>query len=215
MNKMVMALLLVSLLGLAGCDSAYYGVYEQFGVLKNDLLVDRVEDAVEAQEEAKEEFKSAFEQFEAVVGVPDSDLKSVYNKLSGAFEDAQAKAAEVDSRVAAVEDVSEDLFDEWAEEIEQISNSSLQQKSKDQLRASKRRYANLHKAMTRAQDRMEPVLTAFSDHVLFLKHNLNAQAIASLKGELAGIESDVGRLIADMESSIAQAQSFLKTMDAG
>ena len=185
MNKMVMALLLVSLLGLAGCDSAYYGVYEQFGVLKNDLLVDRVEDAVEAQEEAKEEFKSAFEQFEAVVGVPDSDLKSVYNKLSGAFEDAQAKAAEVDSRVAAVEDVSEDLFDEWAEEIEQISNSSLQQKSKDQLRASKRRYANLHKAMTRAQDRMEPVLTAFSDHVLFLKHNLNAQAIASLKGELA------------------------------
>lgn len=215
MNKMVMALLLVSLLGLAGCDSAYYGVYEQFGVLKNDLLVDRVEDAVEAQEEAKEEFKSAFEQFEAVVGVPDSDLKSMYNKLSGAFEDAQAKAAEVDSRVAAVEDVSEDLFDEWAEEIEQISNSSLQQKSKDQLRASKRRYANLHKAMTRAQDRMEPVLTAFSDHVLFLKHNLNAQAIASLKGELAGIESDVGRLIADMESSIAQAQSFLKTMDAG
>ena len=184
-------------------------------MLKNDLLVDRVEDAVEAQEEAKEEFKSAFEQFEAVVGVPDSDLKSVYNKLSGAFEDAQAKAAEVDSRVAAVEDVSEDLFAEWAEEIEQISNSSLQQKSKDQLRASKRRYANLHKAMTRAQDRMEPVLTAFSDHVLFLKHNLNAQAIASLKGELAGIESDVGRLIADMESSIAQAQSFLKTMDAG
>ena len=209
------SLVLMLVVFLGACETAYYGVYEQFGVLKNDLLVDRVEDAVEAQEEAKEEFKSAFEQFEAVVGVPDSDLKSVYTKLSGAFEDAQSKAAEVDSRVAAVEDVSEDLFDEWADEIEQISNKSLQQKSRSQLSASKQRYAALHKAMRRAQDRMAPVLTAFSDHVLFLKHNLNAQAIASLKGELSSIESDVGRLIADMESSIGEAQNFLKSMDAG
>ena len=207
-------ILVVTIL-VGGCETAYYGVYEQFGVLKNDLLVDRVEDAVEAQEEAKEEFKSAFEQFEAVVGVPESDLKSVYNKLSGAFEDAQEKAAEVDARVAAVEDVSDDLFDEWEDEIEQISNKSLQQKSRSQLSASKKRYAALNKAMRRAQDRMAPVLTAFSDHVLFLKHNLNAQAIASLKGELSTIESDVGRLIADMESSIGEAQEFLKSMDAG
>ncbi len=214
MNKPLLAVCCVALLLSGGCESAYYGMYEQFGVLKNDLLVDRVEDAVEAQEEAKEEFKSAFEQFEAVVGVPESDLKSVYNKLSGAFEDAQAKAAEVDDRVAAVENVSEDLFEEWEDEIGQISNKSLQAKSRTQLSQSKKRYAALHKAMRRAQDRMQPVLTAFSDHVLFLKHNLNAQAIASLKGELAGIESDVGRLIADMESSINEAQSFLQSMDA-
>ena len=38
---------------------------------------------------------------------------------------------------------------------------------------------------------MEPVLTAFGDRVLFLKHNLNAQAIASLQGHAASIEADV------------------------
>ena len=106
--------------GLAGCETAYYGLNEQFGILKNDILVDRVEEAMEAQEEVKEEFKSAFEQFEAVVGVPDSELKSVYRKLNSSFEDAESKAEEVSDRIDSVEDVSEDLFEEWEEEIEQI-----------------------------------------------------------------------------------------------
>lgn len=209
-------LLLVVTLGmLSACESAYYGVQEQFGNLKNDILVDRVEDAMDAQEDAKEEFKDALQQFEAVVGIPESELKSVYNRLNDAYEDAADKASAVSNRIEGVEDVAEDLFDEWEEELQEISNASLRSKSNAQLRASKRNYAGLIKAMKRAESRMEPVLTSFNDHVLFLKHNLNAQAIASLQGDLSGIESDVGRLIAEMEKSIAEAQSFIKSMEGG
>jgi hypothetical protein len=209
-------LLLVVTIGLlSACESAYYGVQEQFGNLKNDILVDRVEDAMDAQEDAKEEFKDALQQFEAVVGVPESELKSVYNRLNDAYEDAADKASAVSSRIESVEDVAEDLFDEWQEELAEISNASLRSKSNAQLQASKRNYAGLIKAMKRAESRMEPVLTSFNDHVLFLKHNLNAQAIASLQGDLSGIESDVGRLIAEMEKSIAEAQSFIKSMEGG
>lgn len=206
--------LLFVVLWLGACESAYYGVHERFGVLKNDILVDRVEDAMEAQEEAKEEFKDALVQFEAVVGVPESELKSVYGRLSDAYEDSADKAETVSKRIAAVEDVAEDLFDEWSEELEQISNASLRRKSAEQLRVSKRRSTNLIKAMKKAEARMAPVLTSFRDHVLYLKHNLNAQAVASLRGELGGIETDVGRLIAEMERSIAEAQSFIQTMEA-
>lgn len=205
---------LAVLLLMGGCEAAYYDINERFGILKNDILVDRVEDAMDAQEEAKQEFKDAFEQFEAAVGVPDSELKTVYRRLNGAFEDAQDKAGEVSSRIESVEDVSEDLFDEWQEELEQISNQQLKSQSASQLRTSKRRYDQLIAAMRAAESRMQPVLTSFNDHVLFLKHNLNAQAIASLKSELGSIESDVGRLIADMERSIEQAQSFIKDMSA-
>lgn len=204
---------LIFLLLLAGCESAYYGVQEKLGNLKNDILVDRVEDAMDAQEEAKEEFKDALEQFESVVSVPESELKSVYNRLNDAFVDAQDKAQEVSGRIEKVEDVAEDLFDEWQAELEMITSTSLRTKSASALRASRRDFAALIKAMKRAESRMEPVLTSFRDHVLFLKHNLNAQAISSLRGELVGIESDVGRLIQEMERSIAEARSFLKTWD--
>ena len=203
---------LVILLG--GCESAYYGAWEKLGVEKRDLLVDRVEDAMDAQEDAKEEFKDALEQFEAVVGVPDSELKSVYGRLSDAFEDAEDRAGQVSSRIDSVEDVAEDLFDEWESEIEQISSANLRRQSTSQLRSSRQSYAGLIRAMRKAESRMDPVLTSFRDHVLFLKHNLNAQAISSLRGELGGIESDVSRLIREMEQSIAEAQRFIDSMAA-
>jgi hypothetical protein len=212
-GKLVLATALALCLG--ACESAYYGVQEQFGVLKNDILVDRVQDTMEAQEDAKDEFKDAFAQFEAVVGVPESELKSVYGRLNDAFEDAEDKAQVVSARIASVEDVAEDLFDEWQDELQQISNASLRSKSAAQRKSSQRKYGALIKAMKRAESRMEPVLNSFRDHVLFLKHNLNARAIASLEGELGGIQSDVGRLIEEMERSIAEAQNFINSMETG
>jgi len=41
---------------------------------------------------------------------------------------------------------------------------------------------------------MDPVLEAFEDQVLFLKHNLNAQAIGALENELGQIRQDVDSL---------------------
>ncbi|NKC11799.1 MAG: DUF2959 family protein [Gammaproteobacteria bacterium] len=95
---------------LTACETAYYGINEQFGRLKNDILADRVEDAIDAQEDAKEEFKSAFEQFEAFIGVPNTEFKSAYLKLSDAFDGAESRAEGVADRIDAVEDVSEDLY---------------------------------------------------------------------------------------------------------
>ncbi len=69
------------------------------------------------------------------------------------------------------------------------------------------------RAMRRAESKMDPVLSAFNDQVLFLKHNLNAKAVASLKGELASVETDIAALIREMESSIAEANEFIKTVD--
>ena len=59
---------------------------------------------------------------------------------------------------------------------------------------------------------MSPVLAKFKDQVLFLKHNLNAQAIASLKSELGSVESNIKILIKEMEASIKQADAFISSM---
>ena len=57
------------------------------------------------------------------------------------------------------------------------------------------------------------VLVVFRDQVLFLKHNLNARAIASLEGTVVSIESDVEALISDMRSAIDEANAFVATLD--
>lgn len=211
LSKVTFALILG--LFVAGCESTYYSAWEKLGKEKRDLLVDRVEDAMGAQEEAKEEFSDALEQFSSVVTVEPSKLKSVYEDLSASYEDAEEQAAEVSDHIDRVEDVSQDLFKEWKGELDEITNATLRNSSATQLRASEAKYAELIKAMRRAESRMAPVLTAFKDNVLFLKHNLNAQAITSLKSELNGIQNNVGTLIREMEASIAESQEFIREME--
>ena len=66
--------------------------------------------------------------------------------------------------------------------------------------------------MRKAEKKTEPVLDAFRDQVLFVKHNLNTQAISSLSQENAIIEQDVTNLIQEMEASIAEAEAFINSM---
>lgn len=206
---------LLALTCLAGCSGAYYGAWEKLGVHKRDILVERVEAASDAQKAAKEEFRSAYQQFASVVEVSPSKLQSTYESLQEVFDDASERADTVTTRIDAVESVSEALFDEWQAEIKQISSDSLRSQSASQLKASRRQYWDLIRAMRKAEAKMAPVLDAFRDQVLFLKHNLNARAIASLKGELVGIEKDVAVLIRDMEASIEKSQKFIDDMSVG
>ncbi len=205
--------MMVFLLLLFGCDSAYYGAWEKVGVHKRDILLDRVETAMESQEEAKEQFQSAMEAFSSVVNLNDTPLKKIYEDLNDEFETSEERAQAVSEHIDAVEDVSEDLFEEWQVELKEYTSDSLRRSSERKLKETRSRYTTLMRSMRRAESRMEPVLNAFRDQVLYLKHNLNAQAVASLKGELVTIESDVSRLISEMEASISRSQDFIKHLE--
>jgi hypothetical protein len=198
-----------------GCESTYYKTMETMGYHKRDIMVDRVENARDAQEEAKAQFESALEKFSSVLGFQGGNLQEKYDQLKDEYEESAAKADAVRNRIAAVEDVAEDLFAEWQEELNQYTSSSLRRSSARKLRETKNKYAQLIGAMKRAERKIDPVLSAFHDQVLYLKHNLNAQAIASLQSELATIETDVARLIREMEASIKEADSFIRSMETG
>ena len=45
-----------------------------------------------------------------------------------------------------------------------------------------------------------------------MKHNLNAQAVASLRGESLNIQKDIENLISEMDKSIESADRFIKDM---
>jgi len=205
------AIVLFALIGLS-CQTAYYETMEKFGYHKRDLLVRDVEKARDAQQEAKEQFKSALDRFTKTLDIQGGELQEKYEALNKEYERSEDKANSVRKRVASVEDVSEALFTEWNAELKEYSSSTLRKKSQDQLTQTRAQYAQLIKAMKRAEAKMDPVLAKFKDQVLFLKHNLNAQAIASLKGELVSVEGNINSLIKDLNASIQEADSFIAAM---
>ncbi|CAA9891596.1 conserved hypothetical protein [Candidatus Methylobacter favarea] len=212
MNYLQM-LFLSLIFSLSACSSIYYSGLEKIGIPKREVMVYRVEKARDTQEETKEQFKSALDQFTAVTNFKGGDLEATYNKLNREYEASVNKADEVKQRIRDIEDVSEALFSEWENELTQYSSATLKRSSQNKLNQTKIQYKQLITAMKRAESKIKPILAVFKDQVMFMKHNLNAQAIASLKTELGSIKTDVSNLIAAMEKSINEANAFIKTME--
>ena len=198
---------------LTGCQTTYYAVWEKMGKEKRHLLRDQVEKSRDDQEKASEEFTDALTRLKAMYGLEGGDLEKMYERLSDDYETCQQRAEIVEERIQKVERIADDLFTEWRKEIDQIQNAKFRSKSSQKLKATQVRYARLEKALKSARQRMNPILGTLQDYVLYLKHNLNAQAIGSLKGEVASIETDVDQLIGDIQRSINEADAFLKEFE--
>ena len=197
---------------LSACQSAYYEAAEQVGYHKRDILVSRVEDSRDAQEDAEEQFQTALEQLSDMINFDGGDLEDMYDEMVEVYEDSEDAAEDVSDRIDAVEHVAESLLEEWQEEIEQYSNARLKADSQGKLEQTRARYEAMLDTLRSSEAKMDPVLTALNDNVLYLKHNLNAQAVASLKSEFGRIESDIEVLIAEMRKAIASSNEFIESM---
>ena len=205
--------LLVSVCMLAGCRSASYWAWDKLGYAKRDLLKKDVVAARDGQKAASEQFQDALTRLRELYGSQGSSLEKAYDGLKSDYDRCVARADTVHKRVRQVETVAADLFKEWEKELQEISSATLRESSRKKLQQTRGRYDELHAALKRAESSMDPVLVRFKDQVLFLKHNLNAEAVASLKGETTSIQTEIARLIDQMNQSITRADEFVKTLN--
>jgi len=201
----------LSILVLAGCRSAYYATMEKFGVYKRDLLKKSVVATRDEQKAASEQFKDALTRLKDVYRFEGGDLEKTYSEIKSDYDRCSSKADNVRKRIRDMNTVAEDLFTEWDKEIAQISTESLRDSSRQKLRDTRQRYDELYRALKRSESAMEPVLVRFHDQVIYLKHNLNAAAIASLKGESLDIQKEIGKLLQEMNAAITKADQFIST----
>ncbi|NND91766.1 MAG: DUF2959 domain-containing protein [Granulosicoccus sp.] len=201
-----------SVLLLAGCSTIKYNTLEKIGIHKRDLLVGNVKDARDAQKDAQEAFKDALERFGSIVNIENTNLKKAYDRLSDEYEDSKDAADEVSEQIEEVEEVAGDLFAEWRKEINAYSDPVLRRDSENKLRDTEARYQGMIKSMKQAEASMQPVLTTLYDNVLYLKHNLNAQAVGSLKVTFNELEGDISILVERMNQSIARSDDFIRQM---
>ena len=183
------------------------------GIHKRDILVDRVSDTRNAQKDSQEQFKSALEQLSTIINFNGGKLQDVYEAMQDEYDASVSAAEKVTSRIGKVESVANALFDEWREELEQYSSAKMRKDSEKKLKQTERKFTKLLRSMRQAERKMEPVLTALKDNTLYLKHNLNAQAIGAIKGEYDRIKADVNALINDMNIAIKESDTFIAEME--
>lgn len=204
------AMVLAAAMMLTGCKSTYYAAWEKMGKHKRDLLRNYVEDARDEQQKAKEEFKDALTRLKEITRFDGGQLEQAHKAVESDYNECNSRAQSIRKRIGDIEDVSAALFKEWEQEISTYTSANLRSSSENKLRETRTRYQELHTALQRSTESMNPVLARLKDQSLFLKHNLNAQAIGALKGEVVNIEGDIQKLLVEMNSAIAKADSFIK-----
>ena len=200
------------LLTLAGCQTAYYNALEKVGIDKRDILVDRVEDVRDGQKDSKEEFQTAYERLVELTGFEGQEYEEVYSQLNSDYQDSKKAAERVSKQIDDVQEVAEDLFDEWQDELDMYSNSKLRRSSEAKLKQTQQQFNQLLRSMRQAEAKMDPVLATLNDNVLYLKHNLNAAAISAIKGEFASLKTDISGLINEMSQAIDESDAFIATL---
>ena len=208
-------LLLLALVQFTGCASVQYTAMEKVGIHKRDILISRIEAAKDSQAETKTQVVSTYQQFKNLVMVNDGGLEKRYKAMAKAVGRSEDRVTELGQRIDAVETVANDLFAEWKSELGQYSSAALRNASAKNLKTTRNRYAVLLQRMRTAQSRVTPVLHVLQDHTLYLKHNLNARAVSSLRSEVAAVENKVSVLVADMEVAINEAEKFVHGMNSG
>ncbi len=205
----------VLLIMLTGCASVQYSALEKVGIHKRDILVDRVEDARDAQTETREQLVTAYEELSALVGYEGGELEKKYERLSKEVERSRKATQDLDEHLSDIDRVSEDLFDEWESELDLYSSATLRADQKRKLALARRQFMTMRDRMQTARNRVDPVMAVLTDNVLFLKHSLNAQALAALRGQTAVLEGQVDALIRDMQVAIEEADAFISRMRGG
>lgn len=215
MQTVLRLMIVAFLLMLAGCgtaEKAKYSALEKVGIHKRDILVDRIENTAATQEETKQQFQSAYEELASIVKIDDQGLAAQYKQVEKAYKRSEASSEKLKSHIASVDRVANALFEEWEAELDQYTNLKLRQSSAQNLKQTKQRYAAIYKAMQDSYDTVPPVLDVLRDNTLYLKHNLNANAINSLQTEVKAIRGKVDVLIKEMEASITESQQFIQQM---
>lgn len=215
--RLLCAALLITpvLTALPGCSSTGIAIREKLGTPKREQLVDRVQETRGAQEAAKEQFTSTLDELKMLSGYEGGQLEAAYSRLSSRYDRAQDRAKRVSDKIDAVDRVARALFSEWEGELKEYTTPALRAASQKELDQTRDRFGEVLGAMRRAEKKMGPVLAAFHDQVLFLKHNLNARAVASLDTTLGELQGQIAVLIADMEASIREANAFIDEMESG
>ena len=173
------------------------------GVKQIEALVKASGNTVEAISQTKLQLTKTIDVYNALMADDAKDRKKLYRDLQKEMESTQKRRAEIITRVGAMAADADTLFKSWEVSAAAIESQSLRARSEERLKKTKANYAEIGAAGRKAAELYEPVMKTLADKVRYLGHDLNAEAVASLKPDAEKLNKDVEKLGKAIDDTIA------------
>jgi predicted nucleic acid-binding Zn-ribbon protein len=154
---------------------------------------------------ALERLRTTYKPNQTELATAYEDWKEIYNGFAGHIDEA-------DRRISELNQIADDLFAEWAQEAELISDSNLKNRSLDKLEDTKEHFQEIKEQLVEKRASTQEIIVKLRDRMLFIKHSLNAQSLEMLREEASDIEDDLEDLRDDMEKELVKLNEFIGTL---
>ena len=177
------------------------------GVKQVERLVKASNKTVKAIDETKVQLMKTMDVYNALMADGAQDRKKLYKNLQKEMENTEKRRAKIQEEAAKMNAEADTLFKEWGNSAAAIENPDLRKKSEDRLAATKSSYAEIGTVGQKAGDLYGPFMKALQDQVTYLGHDLNPDAVASLKPEASKLNVDASKLVQAIDETIATANT--------
>jgi uncharacterized protein with GYD domain len=179
--------------------------HAQEGVKQVEQLIKHANATVKSIDATKAQLLKAMNAYNLVMAPETADRKSAYSKLQKAMNAAEKSRADISRHADAMNAEADALFQNWNASMAAISDAALRAKSEKRLGETRVRYADIQAQSLKAGGLYEAFMRTLHDHMIFLGHDLNGSAVASLKEESAKLNTLATELFAAIDQATGAA----------
>lgn len=160
---------------------------------------------------AKEKARTALDQLETLVEPGFSgDASAIYAQLVTAIEQSETQQRTFSSAIAPLSTTAEQMFLQWTSDLEAFGNSRMRERSHLRLEETRARYQTVLNAANAAHVSLEGFNADLRDHALFLGHDFNSAALASIAGDVVALKERSSELDTRFDACANAAKSYVE-----
>ncbi len=175
-------------------------------------LVSTIERVYVDSEAAKERAHGAVNSLRAIVASDfQGDAVTAYGEFMTAIENSEEQADKLRDSIEDMKDSSDPVFDQWADDLKDISSVELRQRSRNRLMETRERYHAIVAAAEPALESYDAVNHSLRDHALFLGNDLNPVAVSEIQGEARALAKRVSELDGEFDACLKAARAYVES----
>ena len=179
------------------------------GPKRTEELIKRAEQVVKSAREAEDQLRTTIDIYNGIMQGRSKDLRKEFENLQKGIGNTQKKREDVRKKFAEMGQEADRVFADWHREIEGITNPQIRDMSRTRMMETREMYSAILMASTEAGGEVDTLFATLSDHVLFLGYDLNAAGITSLSEEATKLNEQAGRLLGEIDETVARLNDYI------
>jgi ElaB/YqjD/DUF883 family membrane-anchored ribosome-binding protein len=198
------------LAGLPACTFVNNLITGNTGPSDVDDLVASVERVSSELDASKAQLLGAIQALQKVTA-PEfkGDAVAAHKELVNAIDDSEDQTDDLRKSLERMQAEAEPVFNQWTKDLEAYSNPEMRQRSQARLAAARERYDGVVAAVTPVLVECEAINQTLNDHALFLKHDMNPAAIATIQDDVKKVAKEASDLDGAFNAGKAAARAYV------